>query len=129
MDDVQPYSFGTSEPQTPVSLSGMDRIGERVARQLRAMLEQIIGAKPNLTTQPAEMVNFDLWSAMAPNFCSLSTYKLHPLKGLILVKLDAGMVTLMVERFYGGSGLRPAAERNEFTRSEDRLRAKISDDV
>lgn len=129
MDDVQPYSFGTSEPQTPVSLSGMDRIGERVARQLRAMLEPIIGTKPNLTTQPAEMVNFDLWSAMAPNFCSLSTYKLHPLKGLILVKLDAGMVTSMVERFYGGSGTRPAAERTEFTRSEDRLRAKMSDDV
>lgn len=129
MDDVQPYSFGTSEPQTPVSLSGMDRIGERVARHLRAMLEQVIGAKPNLTTQPAEMVNFDLWSAMAPNFCSLSTYKLHPLKGSILVKLDAGMVTSMVERFYGGSGTRPAPERNEFTRSEDRLRAKLSDDV
>lgn len=129
MDDVQPYTFGTSEPQTPVSLSGMDRIGERVARHLRAMLEQIIGAKPNLTTQPAEMVNFDLWSAMAPNFCSLSTYKLHPLKGSILVRLDAGMVTSMVERFYGGSGTRLAPERNEFTRSEDRLRAKLSDDV
>lgn len=129
MDDVQPYTFGTSEPQTPVSLSGMDRIGERVARHLRAMLEQIIGAKPNLATNPAEMVNYDLWSAMAPNFCSLSTYKLHPLKGAILVKLDAGMVTSMVERFYGGSGTRPAPERNEFTRSEDRLRAKLSDDV
>lgn len=104
MDEVQPYKFGTSEPQTPVSLSGMDRIGERVARQLRAMLETIIGTKPNLVTQPAEMVNYDLWSAMAPNFCSLSTYKLHPLKGTILVKLDAGMVTSMVERFYGGTG-------------------------
>lgn len=129
MDDVQPYKFGTSEPQTPVSLSGMDRIGERVARQLRAMLETIIGTKPNLVTQPAEMVNYDLWSAMAPNFCSLSTYKLHPLKGTILVKLDAGMVTSMVERFYGGTGARPAPERGEFTRSEDRLRAKLSDDV
>lgn len=129
MDDVQPYTFGTSEPQTPVSLSGMDRIGERVARHLRAMLEQIIGAKPNLTTNSAEMVNYDLWSAMAPNFCSLSTYKLHPLKGSILVKLDAAMVTSMVERFYGGSGTRPAPERGEFSRSEDRLRAKLSDDV
>jgi flagellar motor switch protein FliM len=129
MDDVQPYKFGTSEPQTPVSLSGMDRIGERVARQLRALLENFTGTKPNLTTQPAEMVNYDLWSAMAPNFCSLSTYKLHPLKGSILVKLDAGMISSVVERFYGGSGVRPGADRNEFTRSEDRLRAKLSDDI
>lgn len=129
MDDVQPYKFGTSEPQTPVSLSGMDRIGERVARQLRGMLEQLIGVKPNLTTQPAEMVNYDLWSAMAPNFCSLSTYKLHPLKGSILVKLDTGMISAVVERFFGGSGTRPAADRAEFTRSEDRIRAKLSDDI
>lgn len=129
MDDVQPYKFGTSEPQAPVSLSGMDRIGERVARQLRAVLENLTGAKPNLTTQSAEMVNFDLWSAMAPNFCSLSTYKLHPLKGSILVKIDAAMISAVVERFYGGTGTRPAAERNEFTRSEDRLRAKLSDDI
>ena len=64
MDDVQPYKFGTSEPQAPVSLSGMDRIGERVARQLRVVLENIMGTRPNLTTQSAEMVNFDLWSAM-----------------------------------------------------------------
>lgn len=129
MDDVQPYKFGTSEPQAPVSLSGMDRIGERVARQLRVVLENIMGTRPNLTTQSAEMVNFDLWSAMAPNFCSLSTYKLHPLKGSILVRIDAGMISSMVERFYGGSGTRPVAERTEFTRSEDRIRAKLSDDI
>lgn len=129
MDDVQPYKFGTSEPQAPVSLSGMDRIGERVARQLRVVLENIMGTRPNLTTQSAEMVNFDLWSAMAPNFCSLSTYKLHPLKGSILVRIDAGMISSMVERFYGGSGMRPVAERTEFTRSEDRIRAKLSDDI
>ena len=109
MDDVQPYKFGTSEPQAPVSLSGMDRIGERVARQLRVVLENIMGTRPNLTTQSAEMVNFDLWSAMAPNFCSLSTYKLHPLKGSILVRIDAGMISSMVERFYGGPGCPAAA--------------------
>ena len=132
MDDVQPYKFGGSEPQTPVSLSGMDRLGERMARQIRAMLEPIIGLKPTVATLPAEMVNYDLWSAMAPNFCALSTYKLHPLKGVILVKLDAAMVSGVVERFYGGgAGGRPkhAEERTEFSRSEERILAKLSDEI
>jgi flagellar motor switch protein FliM len=129
MDDVQPFKFGTSEPQAPVSLSGMDRLGERMARQIRTMIEPIIGAKPVITTQPAEMVNYDLWSAMAPNFCALSTYKLHPLKGMVLVKLDAGMISAVVERFYGGSGTRPGADRKEFTRSEERTLARLSDEI
>lgn len=129
MDDVQPYKFGISEPQAPVSLSGVDRLGERVARQIRSMLEPIVGLKPVVTTQPAETVNYDLWSAMAPNFCSLSTYKLHPLKGMVLVKLDAPLISAVVERFFGGTALRPARERGEFTRSEERILARLSDGI
>lgn len=130
MDDVQPYSFGASEPQAPVSLSGMDRLGERLARRIRALMEPVIGAKPTISAQPAEMVNYDLWSAMAPSFCGLSTYKLHPLKGMILVRLDAGLTWAAVDRFYGGAGTRPAPEeRGEFTPSEERLLARFSDGI
>ncbi|MGD9811277.1 MAG: flagellar motor switch protein FliM [Sphingobium sp.] len=129
MDDVQPYKFGKPEPQAPASLSGMDRLGERMARQLRLTIESIIGVKPEITTQSAEMVGYDLWSAMAPAFCSLSTYRLHPLKGMVLVKLEAGFIATMVERFYGGSGNRPAPERTEFSPSEERVRSRLSDDV
>tara|TARA_R110000782_G_scaffold268393_1_gene364746 strand:+ start:10820 stop:11689 length:870 start_codon:yes stop_codon:yes gene_type:complete len=129
MDDIQPFKFGASEPQTPVSLSGMDRLGERMARQIRTLIEQIIGTKPGVTTQPAEMVNYDLWSAMAPSFCALSTYKLHPLKGMVLIRLDAALISAVVERFYGGSGARPGTDHTEFTRSEERTLARLSDDI
>ncbi len=129
MDDVQPYKFGASEPQAPVSLAGMDRLGERMARLIRAMIEPIIGVKPAVSTQPAEMVNYDLWSAMAPGFCALSTYRLHPLKGMVLVRLDPAMIWAVADRFYGGSGTRPAPSRTEFTRSEERLLARMSDEI
>lgn len=129
MDDVQPYKFGTSEPQTPVSLSGMDRLGERMARFIRTMIEPVIGVKPVISTQPAEMVNYDLWSALAPGFCALSTYKLHPLKGMVMVRLDPAMIWAVVDRFYGGAAARSAPERNEFTRSEERLLSRMSDEI
>lgn len=129
MDDVQRYKFGTSEPQAPVSLAGMDRLGERMARFIRTMLEPVIGAKPAISTQPAEMVNYDLWSAMAPGFCALSTYKLHPLKGMALVRLEPAMIWAIVDRFYGGANVRAAPERNEFTRSEERILARMSDEI
>ncbi|MGE4431719.1 MAG: flagellar motor switch protein FliM [Sphingobium sp.] len=129
MDDIQPYKFGVSEPQAPESLSGIDRLAERTARQLRALIEPLVGVKPAVTAQRAEMVNYDLWSAMAPAFCALSTYKLHPLKGMILVRLDPAMTWALVDRFYGGAGTRPAPDRNEFTPSEERLVARLSDGV
>jgi len=130
MDDVQSFRFGKTEPQTPVSLSGMDRLGERMARRLRVLFETLLGVKPVITAQTAEMVNYDLWSAMAPGFGALSTYRLHPLKGTILVRLEAEMISAVVDRFYGGSGTRPRdTQRHEFTRSEDRILAKLSDDI
>src|SRR3546814_5277537 len=49
MEDVQPFKFGQSEPQAPVVLSGMDRIGERMARRIRAVLEPMTGMKPRVT--------------------------------------------------------------------------------
>ncbi len=129
MDDVQPYKFGSSEPQTPVSLAGLDRLGERMVRHLRALMEPIVGVKPEITAQPADMVNYDLWSAMVPGFCALSTYKLHPLKGMVLVKLEAGMIASVVERFYGGSAKRPGPERLEFSRSEEQTLVRLSDEI
>src|SRR3546814_15707177 len=48
MEDVQPFKFGQSEPQAPVVLSGMDRIGERMARRIRAVLEPMTGMKPRV---------------------------------------------------------------------------------
>ncbi|MPT49287.1 MAG: flagellar motor switch protein FliM [Sphingobium sp.] len=128
-DDIQTYKFGASEAQASVSLTGLDRVGERMARRIRALLEPIAGQRPALSAQNAEMVNFDLWSAMAPSFCALSTYRLHPLKGMILVRLDPAMVWALVDRFYGGAGDRAAPERSEFSRGEERMIARISDIV
>lgn len=128
-DEIQTYKFGKSEAQAPVSLSGLDRLGERMARRIRALVEPVAGLRPMITAQNAEMVNFDLWSAMAPGFCALSTYRLHPLKGMVLVRLDPAMVWAMVDRFYGGQGDRPAPDRSEFSRGEERMVARLSDIV
>ena len=129
MDNVQSYQFGRSEQQVPVNLSGVDRLGERLVRYMRPILESMLGTKPDITVQAAETVNYDLWAAMAPTFSALSTYRLHPLKGAMLLRIDAAMISGIVERFYGGSGNRPGAARNEFTPSEDRVIAKLSDAV
>lgn len=129
MDDVQALKLGQSEPQATVALSGVDKLGERLARRIRAKLEPMVGDKPTVTAQDADMVNFDLWSAMAPSFSSLNVYRLHPLKGSVLVRLEPTMVSAIVDRFYGGSGGKLREGRTEFTLSEERIIARLSNSI
>src|SRR3546814_13902749 len=58
MEDVQPFKFGQSEPQAPVVLSGMDRIGERMARRIRAVLEPMTGMQPRVTGEAVSVYSF-----------------------------------------------------------------------
>lgn len=126
MDDVIPYKFGQSEPQAPVVLSGMDRIGERMVRRIRAILEPMIGVKPQVTCDPVSVFRFSDWCLFVPDFLSLGLYRLHPLKGATLLRIDADMVASLVDCFYGGTGARLPFNRREFTPTEDRLLSKFS---
>lgn len=128
MEDIQALQLGRSEPTAPINLAGVDRLGEKLGRQVRLLLEPYFGAKPMVAVRPAETINFDLWSAMAPGFASLNVYRLSPLKGMMLLKMDPQMVSVLVDRFFGGSTGRPS-QRNEFTYGEERIIARVADAV
>ncbi|WP_375194411.1 flagellar motor switch protein FliM [Sphingobium sp.] len=129
MTDVQSYAFGRGESQAPLMLSGLDRLGEKLGRRLRALIEPIAGARPLVVAQDARALEFGAWSAEVPAFSSIGVYRLAPLKGQVLLRLDAAMISTLVDCFYGGIGNRPLPSRGEFTPTEDRLIARISDAV
>lgn len=129
MTQVQAYAFGRGESQAPVMLSGLDRLGDKLGRRVRALLEPIAGARPLVEAQDARVLDFGAWSAEVPAFCSLSIYRLLPLKGQMLLRMDAAMISTLVDCFYGGIGNRPLPSRGEFTPTEDRLIARIADAI
>ena len=81
MNHVQSFAFGRGDAQAPVMLSGLDRLGEKLGRRIRALIEPISGIRPHVAAEDARVVEFGAWSAGAPNFCSLSIYRLLPLRG------------------------------------------------
>ncbi|HKY79953.1 MAG TPA: FliM/FliN family flagellar motor switch protein [Sphingobium sp.] len=127
MTDVQTYAFGRGESQTPQMLSGLDRLGEKLGRRLRALIEPISGARPHVAMQDAQVLDFAGWSAGVPAFSSIGVYRVAPLKGQMLLRMDAAMISTLVDCFYGGIGSRPLPARGEFTPTEDRLIARISE--
>ncbi|MBA4753412.1 MAG: FliM/FliN family flagellar motor switch protein [Sphingobium sp.] len=129
MDDVQTYAFGRGESQAPMMLSGLDRLGEKLGRRIRALVEPICGVRPQVEAQDAQLLDFSAWSAQVPAFTSISIYRVAPLKGQVLLRMDAAMISTLVDCFYGGIGNRPLPPRGEFTPTEDRLIARLSESL
>ena len=127
MNDVQTYAFGRGESQTPQMLSGLDRLGEKLGRRLRTLVEPISGVRPHVGVQDAQLLDFAAWSAQVPTFSSIGVYRVAPLKGQMLLRMDATMISTLVDCFYGGIGNRPLPARGEFTPTEDRLISRISE--
>lgn len=129
MDTVQSYAFGRGDAQPPVMLSGLDRLGDKLARRMRGIVEPIAGVRPEVTAVPAELIEYIAWSEAVPANSSIGIYRAHPLKGHILLRMDAAMISGLVDRFYGGVTGRPALVRAEFTPTEERLIARLSESV
>jgi flagellar motor switch protein FliM len=129
MNDVKPYQFGRTAAQAPALLNAIDRLGDRLARQLRILLEPLCGSRPQVTAKPIDRTMFMMWDACVPSFTSLSLYRLHPVKGVVALRIDAPLISTLVDRFYGGRGNAPDLEAKEFRPTENRLIDRLSAQV
>lgn len=128
-DAAMPHAFGRSDERSNAWLGGLERIGERLARRIRTLVEPLTQSRTQVTAAQIEVHRFEDWQATLPDFLSLSLYRLRPLKGTILITLEPDFVARAVDIFYGGSGeVRPTRGR-EFTQSEERLIARFADGV
>ncbi|MBO9576709.1 MAG: FliM/FliN family flagellar motor switch protein [Sphingobium sp.] len=131
MTDVQPYAFGraAAEPAAAAAIGGLDKLGDRLARKLRALIEPYCGSRPGVTAKAPDSTMFMMWDACVPGFVSLSLYRLLPIKGVVTLRIDAALVSQLVDRFYGGRGNGQSTEKLEFTPTEARLINRLSGQI
>jgi flagellar motor switch protein FliM len=129
MNDVQPYAFGRAAAEPAANLAGLDKLGDRLARKLRSLIEPYCGGKPGVTPKPLDNTMFMMWDACVPGFVSLSLYRLPPIKGVVTLRIDANLISQLVDRFYGGRGPSHSAEKHEFTPTELRLLNRLSGQI
>jgi Flagellar motor switch protein len=125
--EAVPFALGVEDCRAAQKLAGLDRIGERLARQLRGAVEPYFRAKTQVEGAPIEHRRFEDWCADQREFASLSLYRLRPLKGGMMIALEADFITSLVDSFYGGRGQVTAHKRTEFTVSEDRMIARLTE--
>ena len=130
-DEVQPYAFGQEGPRSAERLTGLERMGEKLARAMRPAIEPIARARLAVKAEALEIRTYQSWQAEQPEFSALTLYRLRPLRGGMLVQIDADFVASLVEIFYGGApGTSIKRKPGDFTASEElllnRLLEKIS---
>ena len=131
MMDVQPYAFGraAAEPAAAAAIGGLDKLGDRLARKLRVLIEPYSGGRPGVTAKAPDSTMFMMWDACVPGFVSLSLYRLLPIKGIVTMRIDATLISQLVDRFYGGRGNGASSEKHEFTPTEIRLINRLSGQI
>jgi flagellar motor switch protein FliM len=125
--EVKPFALGAaSSRQQHQKLTGLERMGEKLARALRTVVEPLVQTRAQVAPLALQVRRFDDWAGELPYFMSLSHYRLRPLQGGMLIAVHPDFVTSLIERFYGGGGAsKPGQRRQEFTAGEELLLARL----
>ncbi|MBW8743828.1 MAG: FliM/FliN family flagellar motor switch protein [Sphingomonas sp.] len=120
--DVQPFVFGQEGPRPAERMTGLERMGEKIARAIRPAIEPIARARVSVTNEPLALRSYQDWQDEQPEFSALTLYRLRPLKGGMLIQIDANFIATLVEIFYGGvPGANVKRKSGDFSASEELL--------
>lgn len=126
-DVAKPYKLGGASLRPMTALPALERMGERLARRLREVIEPFARAKPKVVAETVSIRRFESWRAEQPEFMSLSLYHLRPMKGGVLLAIEPEFINRLVDTFYGGSGTKRPGKPREFTATEERLVGRLSE--
>jgi flagellar motor switch protein FliM len=122
-DKTKPRTFDFSHDRIVRGrMPTLEMINERYARNIRISLFNFLRRSPEISSQGVSVVKYGEYvnSLFLPT--SLNIIKMHPLKGQMLFILDAKLVYILVDNFFGGEGkFHNKIEGRDFTMTETRL--------
>jgi flagellar motor switch protein FliM len=131
-DDLLPVE-DSSSPAVNFDFSSQDRIvrgrmptleliNERFARHLRISLFNMLRKTAEVSINGVQMMKFGEYQNTLYVPTSLNMVRFRPLKGTALITMEARLVFILVENFFGGDGrFHAKIEGREFTPTERRI--------
>ncbi len=100
----------------------LEMINERYARNIRISLFNFLRRSPEISSQGVSVIKYGEYVNTLFLPTSLNIIRMHPLKGQMLFILDAKLVYILVDNFFGGEGkFHNKIEGRDFTMTETRL--------
>ncbi|MCE9680025.1 flagellar motor switch protein FliM [Shewanella sp. AS1] len=133
VDDVEEEEIGSSLDARAYDFSSQDRIvrgrmptleivNERFARHLRISMFNMMRRSAEVSINGVQMLKFGEYVHTLFVPTSLNMVRFSPLKGTALITMEARLVFILVDNFFGGDGrFHAKIEGREFTPTERRI--------
>jgi flagellar motor switch protein FliM len=119
---MKSFDFSSQDRIVRGRMPTLELINERFARHMRISLFNMLRKTAEVSINGVSMVKFGEYQNTLYVPTSLNMVRFRPLKGTALVTMEARLVFILVENFFGGDGrFHAKIEGREFTPTERRI--------
>ena len=116
------YDFSSQDRIVRGRMPTLELVNERFARHLRISLFNMMRRSAEVLINGIQMIKFGEYIQTLFVPTSLNMVRFRPLKGTALITMEARLVFILVENFFGGDGrYHSKIEGREFTPTERRI--------
>ncbi|GGA78125.1 flagellar motor switch protein FliM [Neiella marina] len=121
-EGVMEYDFSSQDRIVRGRMPTLEIVNERFARHMRISLFNLMRRSAEVSINGVQMIKFGEYVHTLFVPTSLNMVRFRPLKGTALVTMEARLVFVLVDNFFGGDGRYHAKiEGREFTPTERRI--------
>ncbi len=116
------FDFSSQDRIVRGRMPTLELINERFARHMRVSLFNMLRKAAEVSINGVQMMKFGEYQNTLYVPTSLNMVRFRPLKGTALITMEARLVFILVENFFGGDGrFHAKIEGREFTPTERRI--------
>ncbi|WP_417349985.1 flagellar motor switch protein FliM [Ferrimonas sp.] len=120
--DAKTYDFSSQDRIVRGRMPTLELVNERFARHLRISLFNLMRRSAEISINGVQMIKFGEYVHTLFVPTSLNMVRFRPLKGTGLITMEARLVFILVDNFFGGDGrFQAKIEGREFTPTERRI--------
>ncbi|MFD2632055.1 flagellar motor switch protein FliM [Idiomarina piscisalsi] len=120
--DALDYDFSSQDRIVRGRMPTLEIVNERFARHMRVSLFNMMRRTAEVSINGVQMIKFGEYVHTLFVPTSLNMVRFRPLKGTALITMEARLVFILVDNFFGGDGRYHAKiEGREFTPTERRI--------
>ncbi|WP_299135101.1 flagellar motor switch protein FliM [uncultured Vibrio sp.] len=121
-DHAVNFDFSSQDRIVRGRMPTLELINERFARHMRISLFNMLRKTAEVSINGVQMMKFGEYQNTLYVPTSLNMVRFRPLKGTALITMEARLVFILVENFFGGDGrFHAKIEGREFTPTERRI--------
>nr|WP_269154137.1 flagellar motor switch protein FliM [Photobacterium carnosum] len=119
---IKAFDFSSQDRIVRGRMPTLELINERFARHMRISLFNMLRKTAEVSINGVQMIKFGEYQNTLYVPTSLNMVRFRPLKGTALITMEARLVFILVENFFGGDGrFHAKIEGREFTPTERRI--------